>query len=401
MNPDVFERNVERLVRKAALPVDGAAIERARARFVRAAGPASTARSRGLALIAASLLFGALVYGVSTSTAPPPRPEPREAQETPVAFTAVPLRGGNEWLKGTLQMSPGARSAAKQLRFEGRSPLPDGLVFQVRVLREEESYDGKGLVPSLREEFPKQVALANGDFDLDWQTPRQGRLRLEIAAPDRVQEADVLPSLKLREADRTWTFEAAAWDDRLLAQLEPQLAELASLATELADLVRRVDESCASMELFKPKEKGFAAEAAKLKARCDGFAAAGLYPAAARELSKVCNDLLGALPIFTWEGGRFDGPKSYYTNNRRGKTFRGDAFEFATLRGYLDAAVVVGGREFGLWILKDLARRGPRPELAETAARSASRPGVAPFAARLLGEAGPALEAEIRRMAKE
>src|SRR5579859_2188406 len=46
------------------------------------------------------------------------------------------------------------------------------------------------------------------------------------------------------------------------------------------------------------------------------------------------------MTIFAWRDGKFEGPIRYYTESRRGKTCRGDLFDFDALRRFLDEAVV-------------------------------------------------------------
>jgi hypothetical protein len=62
-----------------------------------------------------------------------------------------------------------------------------------------------------------------------------------------------------------------------------------------------------------------------------------------------------------------------------------------------------GSGRFGLWILEEFRRAGPCPELADAVKPHRARPGVEPFAERLmsLGGADPAkLEAELRAIGK-
>ncbi|HLY11913.1 MAG TPA: hypothetical protein VKW04_21615 [Planctomycetota bacterium] len=404
MNSEIFDRNLSRLLRPAALPADDARRSRARSEFLRAAGRTSGARSRGLAVAAAALLIGALVYGSTRPappTVPPSPPFLKRTQDPGSPFTTVQRSGGNDLVTGVLRSATSDRPGGR-LRFEGRSTLPEGVCFQAVVGptvpslvkgRLEESGTGLQSVAA---------SLEQGMFGMEWNSTGPAIVTIELKVPDSLQSMDLVQQLKIREADRSWSFVGYAWDDGLLSRLEPQLAELSDLVGELRSLVARVEASCASIDLFKASEKALIAVAQRVESRAQGFVTAGLYPASASQIAFTARDLATSMAIFTWTDGTFDGPKSYYTDHKRGKTFRGDPFEFDALRRYLDEAVVVMGREFDLWILADLRRKGLRPVLTEAVDRSAKRPGIAEFADRLKsGHPDPALIDAIRQIRQE
>ncbi|HEV3027352.1 MAG TPA: hypothetical protein VG457_07245, partial [Planctomycetota bacterium] len=318
----------------------------------------------------------------------------------PPSAATFQITGGNELLKGVLKTAQGDDSS-RTLRFEGRSPLPDGVAFQAVLVPTAYRLEKGRLEEEPLSKIPGSTRLEAGGFTVEWEVPPPGMATLQFRAPDDVQDIPVLSQLKTAEAVRVWSFLAYLWDDRLLAKLEPQLAELTQLAAEMRDLVDRVEASCATMELFKTREKALLADARRMESRMNGIRTTGLFPAAARQVAYTAGDLAAAMSMFTWRDGKFDGPSSYYTNHQRGKTFRGDLFEFDALRRYLDESVIVAGREFDLWIANDLRRSRLRPLLIETVDRSAKRPGVAEFAERLKsGAVDGALIGEIRQIAR-
>ena len=399
MNPELFEKNIGKLIHQAALLPDVATRERARAEFLLAAQPSPTARSWGLAVTAAALLLAALVYGSlhpGASPAPPSVPS-KEPQESPPSYTTLQTSGGNDLLKCVLKTTNGA-GFGRKLLFEGRSPLPEGVVFHALIMP-----GAYRLLKGRLEEDPQGISsiptrLEAGSFTVECEVPRPGITTVEFRAPDYAQDMAVLKQLKIKEAEREWSFVAYSWDDGLLSRLEPQLAELTQLAAEARDLVARVEAACATTEQFKAAEKEFILAARRIEARAKGLSATGLFPAAVHQIASTAGDLAASMAIFTWKDGKFDGPSSYYTDHKRGKTFRGDLFDFDALRRYLDEAVLVGGREFDLWIANDLRRSGLRPLLIDIVNKSAGRPGVAEFAERL--KAGTAPVDEIRQIAK-
>jgi hypothetical protein len=289
--------------------------------------------------------------------------------------------GGDQNLKGML------RRTDDRLHFEGRSPLPDGLVLRVRVERLEIQEQDRVLRTEVCKSFPVTVTVRQGSIAFDWPQQNPGKVRLRVDASEDLQDREL--SKQLREKgipakELQWTFEYCAWDEKLLSLLGPQLEEVKGLAENVRDLVGRVSQGCEPQAAFEAQKKTLIKEAEKLQAKAQGMAATGLFPEASRRIAYTAGDLAQAMTIFTWKEDKFDGARSYYTNGEKSKTHRAEPFEFAALRKYLDEAVVVGGREFGLWITQEFGRTGPRPLLAETVKPYERRPGLADVAERLM-----------------
>jgi hypothetical protein len=290
---------------------------------------------------------------------------------------------------------------ARVFLFQARSTLPEGTCFQVCVKVVEQRFMSGRLVEEWTDPRSFTPVLKEGAFECSWEASKIGRLGIRITTPDDSQEMTVADQLKrVVEDSRHASFDYYPWDDALLARLDPQLGELSDLARDVRGLIDRVEAACVTEESFRVQQKALIAGARTLESRAKGFATAGLFPAGAGQIALTAGDLAGAMGIFTWKGGEFQGPTSYYTNHQRGKTFRGDLFEFTALRRYLDEAVQIGGREFDLWIIQDFSRANLRPALVEAVDRSIRRPGVLEFADRLKSEPNPALVEEIRRLTR-
>jgi hypothetical protein len=398
MSPDPLEKNIARLVRQSALPNDEARQRRAREHFLRAAGdrPAE-ALGRRLAVAAAAILVCGLVFwAVKADRKPAPidaavvgkqekqSPEKRDARlEKPTA--------GNK-LQGSLNLT--RSDGGSRLHYRGLVSIDaPGLVFQVYVAPIDLKLENGMLVvgPHKTPVLVDTVVLKDYLIDVEWTTPRLEPIQLKILAPDSAQDQTVLEHLKLKEADRTWTFEFVAWDERLLPRLAPQLDEVADFVKEGRDLVARCDAAARTEASFTDLKEMLIRDARGLQARAKSFAEAGLYPVSTEQVSYVARDLATQIPNFTWEAGKFQGPTSYYTKGKRSETFRQEPFEFETLKKYLDEAEVVAGREFGLWIVKDIRRFGLQDGHRGVVKQMEKRPGVAGFADRL-GEGNPSYE---------
>jgi hypothetical protein len=325
----------------------------------------------------------------------------RQSQDPPLRFTVIPGRGGDDVLKGALSAAKGT-TPARTFRFEGRSSLPDGVSFHVLVRRAEQRFVRVRLEEEPLDLHSFSLPLVQGAFTCEWPLSTPGRLSLRVSALDVDQEMSVLEALKrIPESARSWSFDYDLGDDALLARIDPQLGELEDLVREARDLIARVEQACNSQDRFKAEEKALTAEARRLEARANGFAAAGLIPAGAREVARTVADLASSMGIFTWADGKFAGPVSYYTNGKRGKTHRGDEFDFPALRRHLDDALLIAGREADLWFAADGIRAGLRPALIEAVERSAKRRGVAEFATRLKSAVADAELIELIRRISE
>jgi hypothetical protein len=379
MSSDPLDRNLGDLIRRGALPLDDARSARARERFLEGVtAPPERTSWKIAAAAAAALVVVTLVWSARV---------PQKAPVVPPVATVRPERpetflghGGDKNLQGLL------RRRDDRIRFEARSPLPDGLEFKIRAERLEIQEQGRLLQLEVASSLPGSATLLKGVFDFEWPHKVPGKVRLLVSAPDDLQDVAIvrqLRELKIPEAERQWTFEYCAWDNRVLAQLGPQLEGVTDLSHEVEDLVVRVSQACDFQQAFETQKKGFIKEAEKLQARAEGMAASGLFPEASRRVAYTARDLAQAMAIFTWDKDKFTGPRSYYTNGEKAKTHRNDPFELKTLHKYLDEAVFVGGREFGLWILEEYGREGPRPEFAHTVRPHAKRPGLSDVAERL------------------
>ena len=404
-DPERFEQNIRELIRHGALPLDDARTARARDEFLRGVldspGAAPESRPGRLSAVAAALLVCVTIFWAARTERAgltPPEPSAGNSQSRTPSFSQNPLTGGNETLKGMLKSS-GESTRGGLLVFSGRSTFPDGLIFSVHVEMMQERHARGRLDLILREESFGNLELENGAFDYEWKSTGPRCLRIAVTAPDGLQTLDMAKQLKLKDDERRWAFEFHAWDEGLVSGLGSELLELDDFSREARELVARFDAACVSEASFKERRGGLDAVLKKLQSRVETRVATTLFPAAVGEVFYTLRDLATSMQIFKWEDGKFAGPVSYYTNHKRGNTFRQDPFTFDALQRYLEEAVTIAGREFDLWILKDVRRAGPRPIHAELLKEQARHPGVPEFAGRLqnaVGEDLGRLEQEIR-----
>ncbi|HEX7899347.1 MAG TPA: hypothetical protein VF950_16395, partial [Planctomycetota bacterium] len=282
---------------------------------------------------------------------------------------------------------PRARAArTPQLKIEGTVDLADRYRIFLAVHAETESYDGRRLRPvsTLRMGGYTQVTRGRIALDATWASPAPLLVRASLKESDQIPE--ILAVMKGKQRD--WSFQAAGWDDALIARLEPALDEVEAAAAELGALLKEVEAACASEERWKAESPRLKPKALAVLARAEK---PSLLAAAAQLLFYTARNLGSDSAYFEWKGKEFRGPVSYHADQQKLKTFRGEAWTFDALRRYAREAPEVAARELALWIVKDRRRAGPRPEHAELAKRT-------PWADRFGADADlDALEAEIRR----
>ena len=412
MSRDVFEKNVETMIRRAALRPDE---RRAKERFLRGLEAPEERKSWKLAAAAAAILMVVTILWSAKVERPvdptagqstPPKPPPVE----PWSGHPIDARGGNEVMAGEFVLR--GRLHPPMVIFTGRTtdqpgppPFPDGTLFHVRVHQMSEKLEAGRLVPYARETIPAAVEYRKGSFSSEWEYRGPVIVHVEVLLREEYQERDVAKALRIPEPKRTWIFDGSIWNQDVLWRLESQYPEAVELARELRVFVGRVEESCASEALFKSREKELVAEAQKIQSRASALGKKSLLPASTGAVEFAARDLAVSMPIFTWENGTFAGPRSYHTNNQLAKTYRGDPFGFGAYRRYLDEAVAAAGREFLLWILRDADVSGLEEAHRKLIRDHALKSGVEDFAQRLLqlpviGADYPALEAELRVLKK-
>jgi len=170
MSSEILEKNLARLIRRAALPAGGAARAHAREEFLRAVEGSSPRRSRGLAVAAAAVLACVLVYGATRTEVRPPRTAPapsigKAPQDPAGPFQPLPGRGGDAVLQGELTASRRA-GTERRFRFRGRCGLPDGIIFKIRVRRAEQHYVRGRLEEDSVDVFATAVDLSAGSFNV-------------------------------------------------------------------------------------------------------------------------------------------------------------------------------------------------------------------------------------------
>jgi len=290
--------------------------------------------------------------------------------------------------------SPAFKTRKPKLILKGGCPLPDGTVLKVTIQRMVESCSAGRMVEGPQESGGGLTEVQEKKFSFESVIVGPGRYLAMVSLSDEFQRKDLLPEI-MRKApqQRQWPFEFSAWGDDLAQQLYPKLVDLAALVAEAREKVQRFEKTAESPQLLK--------ENGKLLEKIENSALVKtIFPAGQYTLQETIRSLQGSAPYFAFEEGKFVGVKSPYPDGPT-KTFRNELFTFAAIHRYLEEVIPIAGREFSLWVVKDLRRTGGvmSAELLETLQSQKAAPGVAPYAERMEKAAAAdldALERDIR-----
>jgi hypothetical protein len=269
---------------------------------------------------------------------------------------------------------------------KGSVPLPDGAVLKVTLHRLTEQWVAGRLEPVPQEAGGGLARIEGGRFSLEsaWEGP--GVCAIRATLDENFQDPALRDAIKRKPADPEWKRSGAAWDHTLVAQLAAGLSEHDRAVAGALDFLRELEQATASEDSWKADKKTLTRKGNALLAQLDKSATRTLFPAAHGQIRSTIGDLVSNARNFVWKDGKFAGAAAYHNRNEPEMNFRHENFTFVNFRRYVEESIGVAGREFALWIVKDLRRGGRREAHGEAVKRHADRPGVKPFASRLEAE---------------
>ncbi len=200
---------------------------------------------------------------------------------------------------------------------------------------------------------------------------------------DHDQPASVREALRAKPPPaRAWRFGFPWWGRELALRLGDALDRVDRNAAQALDVLRRFEKACASQASWQAAQKGHILEGQRALGEVQRLEAEAIYPAGVREIRCTLQLVVGNTSNFHWEDGKFVA-RTYYTNDKVIPTHRGEAFDFAALRRYVEEAPAVAGREAALWAVREIRRGGDRKALDAFLTANAAHPGVAPYVERL------------------
>lgn len=297
---------------------------------------------------------------------------------------------------------PSFKAKRVPLTLNGTCPLSDGVCVKVDLVRELEDLRNAELIPLSEEAGGGKPLIEGKKFVYDTFLKGPGKYLVTMTIPVEHQEKPFVEEVRKRTAKKdTWHFEFLLWGDDLVPQLGSKLQEISALVAECREMVKKFEQACQSEVGWKAQAKELNAEANKLLTRIDTHNLKAFYPAAMTTLVQTLRSITRGTNVLIFENGKFSGAKDYHAEDKKMQTFRDEDYSWENFKRYVEEALTCAGREYSLWIVKDLRRTAGqmRPEIQEALKQQAKTPGVDVWADRLAKATITdldALEVEIR-----
>lgn len=299
--------------------------------------------------------------------------------------------------------APSFKTRRPPVAFNGTCALPSGVILRIQLHRITESLASGVLSPVQTAAGGGNTEIEDKKFTFTSTLDAPGKYLAQINIPVDLQEqAHVQEVQKKTTAKALWQFEFLVWTDELLPLLSTKLLDLNALVAETRDLVKRNEAACTDEKSWLAQSKMLVADGNKLSNRISNHELRAYYPAAMSNLFNTIRNVVGNAPYYTFGGdGKFSGAKDYHAESKKVSTFRNEDFNWENLKRYVEETSTCAGREFSLWVVKDLRRTAgqQRPELLEAVKAQKAAPGVELYAERLMKATLSdidALEADIR-----
>ena len=321
-----------------------------------------------------------------------------------------PLRGqaDKDELPVTLNCKPPSfKTKHPPLAFNGTCPLSNGVILRVGLHRIAETLSAGQLVPNVIEAGGSNAEVEDKKFTFAFTVEGPGKFMSEISIPLELQEKDYVAEVKKRTATKgNWQFEFLAWGDDLVPLLPSKLQEMGALVAEAREFVKRCEQACGSEQQWKAVAKNMQKEGGTLSNKINNHELRAFFPAAIDNLFYTMRNVSTNAPYYSFGAdGKFSGATDYHADGKKVKTFRNEDFSWDNLKRYVDESLPCAGREFALWMVKDLRRTAGqmRPEIQEAVKAHKAAPGVDLYAERIqkatIGDLDQ-LEADIRGIKK-
>ena len=245
------------------------------------------------------------------------------------------------------------------LRFEGKTTLPNDAVLKGSLYRLEERAAGGRLSAEPAEAGRAVAQVAEKKVSFQFPADRPGLYRLTVELSEDRQDPALLPALRKLPVTK-WTFEAEGWGDAWIAQLGGRLADIDRFGQEAITLIEEFGQAAVSKDVWTDRRPKLEKEAEKFLKKIEEAQAAQVYTASFKESRDTVRNMKGNAALFQFgDDGKCRGPFNYMTK-KPAQTIHQEDFTFERIKKYLEEAGTVAGREYCLWLVKDIRRVGER-----------------------------------------
>jgi hypothetical protein len=285
--------------------------------------------------------------------------------------------------------TPSFKVRRPRLVLNGTAALSDGVILKLQLTRMMETAVGPVLQPGPSgKSGGGNTGIESRKFVYNASIDGPGSYVVDVLLVDELQDRDLAAEVKKKAgARRQWRFEFPIWGDELIPAASSLLPELMPFVQDARELLRKFDQASATKEKWLAEMKPLVAEGRKYLAKLESSELNAYFPAAMNNLRYSVGNFVGGAAYYTYgEDGKFTGAKDYHKEDNKAQTFTGEAFSWANYRKYIENTPTLAGREFCLWIVKDLRRTAGQmsPEIQKAITTHKAAPGVDFFQERLL-----------------
>ena len=266
------------------------------------------------------------------------------------------------------------------LILNGACALPDGVWLKLNMSRVVEQMLGNEISPLYLGAGNGTTGVNGKKYLYDIPIDGPGKYIVTVAIIDDLQERHLVAEVKKKAGNRrNHQFEFLVWSDDLISTVSSKLNEMKALTDECREMVKKFEKAATAKVQWEAESKPMTAEGTRLVNKLETHELKVHFPAAVGNLWYTIRTVVNNAPYYTYGAdGKFTGAKDYHADGQKVQTFRGEDFNWDSLKRYIDDTPVFAGREFCLWIIKDLRRTAGqmRPDIQEALKTHKADPGV-------------------------
>ncbi len=329
-------------------------------------------------------LCAALLLGAVPCPAAGLQEEKKKPATPPPAKAPSPAKPAEDQTITLTVKPPAGRGKAPTLKLEGTAQMIDDVTLLFNLHRMEEMYVGGRLDAQYLNSGIARAKVESKKFSSELNADALGPYLINAIFVEEYQKTAVLEATKGKYTGLQWSFKAAAWNDDHLKDLSTKLLEMDALSGEALEILKKYEKASVSQPAWLAEGKTLTAELMKYLKRIENSDSKIYFSAANNQVFFTMRNVQGTSPFFIWKDGKFAGGKSYHAEGEEIKTYRNEPFTYDNLVRYVSEGPSIAGREFCLWLIKDIRRVGSlKPVLAEALKVHTEHAGVAPYAERL------------------
>jgi hypothetical protein len=229
---------------------------------------------------------------------------------------------------------PGFKVRRPLLVLHGSCTLPDGTWLKFNLSRAVEQMLGAELSPLILGAGSGTVGVNGKKFSYDIPIDGPGKYVVQVSIIDDLQERHLVPEIKKKVGNkRNHQFEFLVWGDDLIATVSSKLNEITAIVTESRDVVKKFERASVTKEAWEAESKILTAEGSKFVTKLENHELKAYYPGAINNLYYTIRTVVNNGPYYTFGAdGKFTGAKDYHADGQKVKTFRGDDFNWDSLK---------------------------------------------------------------------